>query len=123
MQRIIGEAGYEKALFAITNGSAKSIWYIGFDLTDPLYRVEVLRSNRWVAETFSVCALAAKRLKLPSTKTVTFAVPLEYFRPPDQAIRVSLSCRPEQRHKEGSERTYQSPKVDLNLDWDKRSAH
>lgn len=121
-QHIVGEAGHEKALFAITNGTAKSIWYTGINQTDPFYKIEVLRSNRWAYDGPLRCGLGAKRLELPSTKTATFAVPLEYFWPPVQAIRVSLSCGPNERYKEALEKTRQSQKVDLDLDWSKHSA-
>src|SRR5580765_2300084 len=66
------EQGYEKAEFALTNGTAHSIWFEGYDLEHPVYQVETVRSNRWVIAFAGQCALGSKRLELPAQKSHMF---------------------------------------------------
>ena len=112
-ERVVNEAGHEQAQFAITNCTARSIWFSGYDLKHPLYKVEFMHTNQWVQGFTGWCGVAAKRLELPSQKTSTFLVPLEHLGQRPQAIRVSLTCGPQKKYMEGLEKTYHSKDVVL----------
>jgi hypothetical protein len=122
-RRFYKEFSSEYAEFTLTNATARSVWFAGYDSESPLYEVQILKDGQWEDEDVGWCGVGVERLKLRSNQSTTFRVPILYetewdlnadkLRETDKpkVMRVGVSCSPEKDYTKGGHKTYRSEKI------------
>ena len=110
-QRFVTLHGVRHAEFVVSNTSPKSVWFTGYSLESPIYYVEHLDGNRWVAKEMGwFCGTGLEWQEIPSHQRTTFTVDIEKseFK---KTMRAGVRFSPDKKYSKETEKIYWSEKV------------
>src|ERR1043166_6877637 len=82
-QRFVRLHGDRHAEFCVTNALAQPVWFAGYSLQSPLFKIQLLKDGRWQDSPMGWCGAGLGLRELPSKASTTFTVPVP---PPSPGI-------------------------------------
>jgi hypothetical protein len=110
-QRFVTLYGERHAEFALSNATPNSVWFTGYSVQSPIYYVEHLDGNRWVAKEMGwFCGTGLERREIPSHERTTFTVFIEKSEH-KKTMRAGVWFSADKKYSKETEKIYWSEKV------------
>jgi hypothetical protein len=113
-QRFVRLHGDRHAEFCVTNALAQPVWFAGYSLQSPLFKIQLLKDGRWQDSPMGWCGAGLGLRELPSKASTTFTVPVPPHTSEQRMMRVGLTCWPEKHQTKVVASEYWSDPFNVN---------
>ena len=108
--RFVFHKDYWSAEFAVSNRTSRSVWFMGYTYTNPIYSIQYMDNGQWSEDQMGWCGNGMERLEFSTHASFALQVPVDSSGS-NKTFRVGIACSSKKKYGEKTVTTYWSDKI------------